>query len=94
MSIEKKCFETKTYAGYDIYDYWNLKEHPLYISFDIKNKPFFMYFDETPFFGSIKVANLTEIRDALYKNNWVFEEKYWKVIRKHIQTMLIIPWTP
>lgn len=52
----------------------------------------YIHFDEVPFENCIKVSNLTDVRDALYKNEWTFEERYWKAISKHIQTMINIPW--
>lgn len=94
MNTERKCFETKVIAGCTYFDYWNLQSHPLFIAFDKKDKPLYMHFDEVPFEGSTKITNLTDVRDALNKNKWAFEEKYWKTIQGYIQTMINTPWTP
>lgn len=93
MTLKRKEYDTKCIAGHDFCDYWDLKAHPLFISFSKENKPLYMHFDEEQFEDSVKIASLTDIRDALSKNNWAFEEKYWKTIQKHIQTMIDIPWT-
>ena len=93
MIVERKCFETKSISGYSYFDYWDLKNHPLFISFSKSHKPHYIHFDEVPFENCIKVSNLSDVRDALYKNEWAFEERYWKAISKHIQTMINIPWT-
>lgn len=93
MSIERKCFETKTIAGHNYSDYWDLENHPLFIAFERKDKPLYIHFDEVFFEGSTKVTNLTDVRNVLYKNEWVFEERYWKTIKTNIQTMIDILWT-
>jgi len=93
MSIERKCFETKTISGHHFFDYWDLQTHPLFISFNKKDKPIYMYFDEVPFEGCTKVTNLTDVRNVLYSNKWAFEERYCKTIKTHIQTMIDISWT-
>lgn len=80
MTIKRKEYETKCIAGHDFCDHWDLKAHPLFISFSKKNKPLYMHFDEEHFEGSTKLTSLMDIRNALYENNWAFEEKYWKII--------------
>jgi hypothetical protein len=93
MSIGRKCFETKSISGYHYFDYWDLQTHPLFIAFNRKEKPLCMHFDEVPFEGCTKVTNLTDIRDVLYRNRWAFKERYWKIFKTQIQTMINIPWT-
>jgi hypothetical protein len=94
MNSERKYFETKSISGYTFFDYWGLQSHPLFIKFNKKVKSLYLTFDEVPFQGSTKVSNLTDIRDLLYRNEWAFEEKYWKIIKIQIATMVNIPWTP
>ena len=93
LTKERAFYETKIINGYNFLDHWGLQTHPLFISFSKTNKPLYMHFDEVPYEGSLKIACLTDVRNALYENEWAFEPRYWKPISLHIQTMINIPWT-
>ena len=67
MSAERKCFEMKSIAGHTFFDYWDLQSHPLFLELNKKDKPQYIYFNEIPFHGCIKVTSLTDIRDLILK---------------------------
>ncbi len=91
---ELKCYETKSFDGCTFYDYWNLKNHPLYILVEKKIGVPYIRFDEQHFDKSTKVDSLTAVKRFLDKAPWTAEPKYSKHITKTIQSMIDIPWTP
>ena len=91
---ELKYYEIKSFDGCTLYDYWDLKNHPLYISVDKTIAIPYMRFDEQYFDKSTKVDSLTAVRRFLDKVPWTAEPKYRKHITKVIQSIINIPWTP
>jgi len=94
MHEQLKRYETKYFGGIEFYDYWDLRNHPLYIKADKKIGKPYMKFDEVHFDGAVKVSSLSDISHALMKLNWTSEDRYWKYISRTIQSMVNIPWTP
>lgn len=90
--MERKVYDTKFFGGINFNDYWDLRNHPLYISFDKKNKPY-LKFKENPDLEYIKVESLTDIANIFKKNDWVFQTKYWKFISHTLMASLNIPYT-
>lgn len=91
---ELKCYETKSFNDTTFYDYWNLRQHALYILADKKIGKPYMKYDEQYFDNSTKVNSLTEVRCVLDKVAWAGVSQYKKHINKAIQSMIDIPWTP
>lgn len=88
--MDRKIYDTKLFLGIDFNDYWDLHNHPLYISIDRKQKPYFKL-REIPISGYIKVASLDDITNFLGKNEWTFQKKYWKFISHSLIAALNIP---
>ena len=80
------------FGNIDFVDRWNLNEHPLYIKLN-KNEKNYIKIDELPFIGGYKVNSLQSIANFLREHSWVFENKYWKYISKHIQAYINLPYS-
>ena len=87
-----KLYESKSIDGIDFEDYWNLREHPLYIQLNKKQKPYFR-FSEIPEEDYEMVNSLTELKIVLNKHDWSCGDRYWKNIAISIQNAMNIPYT-
>lgn len=87
-----KTYESKLIRGIDFEDYWNLREHPLYIKLNKKEKPY-LRFSEIPEEGYEMISSLTAIRMILDKVEWSSQDRYWKNIARSIQSAINIPYT-
>ena len=90
--MDRKLYKVKLFGGIEFKDYWDLSRHPLYITLDKKQKPYFRI-KEMPTAGYTKATSLTDIASYLRENEWSFESKYWKVISNEIQAAINIPHT-
>jgi len=92
MEADRKIYDTKLFGGIEFQDFWNLREHPLYIRLEKKQRPHFI-FNEIPTLGYQKVDSLTGLANLLRKSDWVFLPRYWKHISYEIQSTINIPYT-
>lgn len=87
-----KIYEIKLIGGIYFEDYWNLREHPLYIQLNKNQKPYLRYI-EIPTEGFTMVNSLTAIRIVLDQHDWSGEKRYWKNIARNIQSAINIPYS-
>lgn len=92
VMMDKKVYDIKFFGGIEFMDHWDLRSHPLYIQFDKKQRPHFI-FRESPMAGYIKVDSLTGLANQLRTNEWTFESKYWQSISHSIQAAINLPYT-
>lgn len=92
LTVDKKCYDTKLFGGVYFYDYWNLNNHPIYLNLNKRKLPY-LKFSEIPTGNFYRVNSLTDINDFLRRNDWAFEDKYWKNISHVIVSFLNIPYT-
>lgn len=88
--MERKSYDIKFFGGRDFVDYWNLQEHPLYVSLE-KKKPYFNI-RELSTEGFEKVDSLHSLANFLRKNDWVFQSRYWSYISNEVQAAINIPY--
>ncbi|KAF2520066.1 hypothetical protein E0W68_02260 [Flavobacterium salilacus subsp. salilacus] len=90
--MEKKSYDIKLFGGIEFEDYWNLREHPLYVLVNKKHKPYIQFLEE-PADGFEKVTSLHSIALYLRSNGWTFESKYWQHISIRLKGALYFPYT-
>lgn len=84
-----KSYGFKNICEIDVYDYIDLKNNPLFLKIDEKDKSFqfgisLRYY---PTKGYIKVTSIQEIERELRKHNFVYKKNTEKILR-YIQTQL------
>jgi hypothetical protein len=85
-----KSFGLKNICDVDIFDYLNLKKHPMYLKIDKKDKNLFLGISliNLPKKGHVKVTSVQEIEYELRKNPFVYEKNTDKILG-YIQAQLI-----
>lgn len=84
-----KPYGFKNICEVDVFDYVNLKENPMFLKIDEKDKSFhygisLRYYEMK---GYVKVNSIQEIEHELRKNKFVYEKNTEKILR-YIQTKL------
>ncbi len=84
-----QSFGLKNICNVDIFDYLNLKQHPMYLKIDKKDKNFHygICLIGLPREGFTKVTSIHEIEHELRKNSFVYEKNTDKIL-KYIQGQL------
>jgi hypothetical protein len=84
-----ESFGFKNICEFDVFDYLNLKEHPMYLKLDKKNKSFHygVCLIDLPTEGYVKVTSVQEIEYELRNHSFVYEKNTNKILR-YIQTQL------
>lgn len=85
-------YEIKLIGGVYFTDYWNLSEHPLYVTLDKKQKPYFR-FNEIATEGYVKINCLQALKIVLDNHDWCYENRYWEKTARQIQAAINIPYT-
>ena len=92
--MEKKVFDQKSFSGRELVDYWNLKEHPLYISLESKTLSPYFKIDEEPFLDSDAIYSITGFVRYYRQFEWLMKSKNkTKEVLDYTQSMISIPWT-
>ena len=93
--MELKRYDFKIFWEYELSDYWNLNDHPLYIKLISKREAPYFKISEQDFEGSTKISSLTAFVRYYSAFDWllVSKTKTEKVI-KLTQSMINIPWSP
>lgn len=84
-----QSFGLKNICNVDIFDYLNLKQHPMYLKIDKKDKSFYYGISliDLPKKGFTKVTSIQEIEYELRKNPFVYENNTIKILR-YVQAQL------
>ena len=90
MINNRTPYETKYYGDVNFHDYYDLSNHPLFISLSKKQKPYLLC-SEVPKFGYEKVASLSAITKYLRENIWHLGDRYWPNISHTIINILNCP---
>ncbi|MDM1042114.1 MULTISPECIES: hypothetical protein [Empedobacter] len=92
--MELKLYDLKSFWVYELKDYWNLSEHPLYIKFESKTiKPYFRI-NEDEFEGATAIYSITGFVRYYGQFDWLMKSKNKKdYVIDYTQSMINIPWT-
>lgn len=84
-----ELYDLKKICEIDVYDYIDLKNNPMYIRLDQKNKNYFfgVCLKDDPFEDAVKVTSIQGIERELRKHNFVYEKNTEKILR-YIQNQL------
>lgn len=85
-----KKYGTISICNTDFEDYWNLAEHPLYVTLDKKNKKYFRY-KEIATVGYTRVNSLGSLKIFLNNSPWCYGTKKWQIIAREIDAVIGIP---
>jgi len=92
--MERKIFDQKSFCGRELVDYWNLKEHPLYISLESKTISPYFQIDEEPFLDSVAIYSITGFVRYYRQFEWLMKsDKKRNKVLDYTQSMIYIPWT-
>lgn len=88
----KKLYETKMINASEFYDFRDLEKYPLYIKF-AKIKYRLLWIDLFPSEELTKIDSLQAFKWFLDKNDWVYEEKYFKMVCLEFQSEINLPYS-
>lgn len=93
--MDRKLYDLKNFWGYNLYDYWNLSEHHLYIKLESKTKYPYFNISEDEFEGSVKIMSITGFVRYIGQFEWLMNSRKKKEeVIEYMQAMINIPWTP